>query len=126
MGKLGAYPSKGFIVDGTSAGGNISVVIGLLARDEKLSPSLTGLCLLIPALMDWRAIPEEYKSEVVSYEQNKDSPVLSMKSIDIFMRTYNPDIHSSLSNVFTPPANHANLPPTYLQVRLRFHEINVV
>lgn len=76
--------------------------------------------------MDWRAIPEEYKSDIVSYEQNKDAPVLGMKSVEIFMGAYKADIHSSLYNVFTPPANHANLPPTYLQVRLWFHEINFV
>jgi hypothetical protein len=92
-------------------------VVALLARDEKLSPSLTGLCLLAPALMDCRAIPEEYKSEIVSYEQNKDAPVLNMKSIEMAFNIYKPDTNSSLYNVFTPPANHANLPSTYLQVR---------
>jgi len=76
--------------------------------------------------MDWRAIPEEYKYELMSHEQNKDGPVLSMKVHEVLIDAYNPDIHSSLYNVFKPPANHTNLSPTYLQVRLRFLERNVV
>ena len=40
---LGADPSKGFIVCGTSAGGNLTDVVAHLARDEKLNPPLTGL-----------------------------------------------------------------------------------
>jgi hypothetical protein len=88
--KLGSDPSKEFVGSGASAGGNIRVVIGLLARDEKLSPSLTGLCLLTPSLMDWRAIPEECKSEAMSYEQNKDGPVFSMKVPEILIGTTTP------------------------------------
>lgn len=40
---LGADPSKGFVVGGASAGGNLTDVVGHLARDEKLNPPLTGL-----------------------------------------------------------------------------------
>lgn len=101
---------------GTSAGGNISAVIGLLARDEKLSPPLTGLCLIVPAVMDYRAIPDEYKNEVISYEQNKDAPILGLPQVQMLMSHYKPDSSSSLYNIFAPPANHANLPATYFQV----------
>lgn len=114
--KLGADPSKGFIIGGTSAGGNISAVLGLLARDEKLSPPLTGLCLLIPALLDFENIPEEYKDEVVSYKQNKNAPVLGQAEIDMFMSHYKPERNSKLWNIFAPPSDHSNLPATYLQV----------
>jgi acetyl esterase/lipase len=114
--KLGANPKKGFIIGGTSAGGNISAVLGLLARDEHLSPPLTGLCLLVPAVMDFNAIPEEYKSEVISYQQNKDAPILGLAHVQKLMQIYKPDRTSSLFNIFVPPANHANLPTTYFQV----------
>ena len=114
--KLGADPSKGFIVGGTSAGGNISAVLGLLARDEKLSPPLTGLCLLIPSLIDFRDVPEEYKDEIVSYEQNQTAPILGQAEIDMFISHYKPDGKSKLWNVFTPPSDHSNLPATYFQV----------
>jgi acetyl esterase/lipase len=86
-GKLGADPSKGFIVGGTSAGGNISAVMGHLARDEKLQPPLTGLALLIPALLDhtMEHVEPKYKKEIGSYEQNKDAPILNLKAIELFM-----------------------------------------
>lgn len=83
--RLGADPSKGFIIGGTSAGGNIAAALALLARDEKLDPPLTGVSLLIPALTDANAVPEEYKSEILSYEQNKDAPILGRGAIDTFM-----------------------------------------
>jgi len=83
--KLGADPSKGFVIGGTSAGGNIAAALALLARDEKLDPPLTGVSLLIPALTGLDAIPEQYKDEILSYEQNKDAPILGRGAIDTFM-----------------------------------------
>lgn len=68
--------------------------------------------------MDYRAIPEEYKLEVVSYEQNKDAAILGLPQIQMLQKNYKPDITSTLYNVFAPPANHKTLPATYLQVRL--------
>ena len=41
--KLKADPSKGFLVGGTSAGGNLTDVVAHQARDEGLTPPLTGL-----------------------------------------------------------------------------------
>jgi acetyl esterase/lipase len=134
--KLGADPSKGFIVGGTSAGGNIAAVAGHLARDEKLSPPVTGLALLIPALADHtlKNIDEKYAKEIISYEQNKDAPVLPMKSVELFMSEsinsphthikanisqsghYKPDPKSHLFNLFAPPINFSNLPPTMIQI----------
>lgn len=87
--KLGADPSKGFIVGGASAGGNLAAVISHLARDEKLSPPITGVSLLIPALIDHtlKEFPGEYKHEIISYEQNANAPILGMASIEMFMGT---------------------------------------
>ena len=82
---LKAAPSRGFIVGGVSAGGNLATVVGLLARDEKLSPPLTGLYLCIPVLLSPGAIPEKYKPLYRSYEQNKDAPILPKSAIDLFM-----------------------------------------
>lgn len=77
---LPANPSAGFIVGGTSAGGNMSAVIGILARDSCLSPPITGLLLMIPPVMDHRAIPKKYSSQVASYTQNRDAPMNSITS----------------------------------------------
>lgn len=82
---LNADPSKGFVLGGSSAGGSMTAVIGLLARDEKLSPPLTGLCILVPVLLDSRAISEKYKHVIKSYEQNRDAPVLNEKITVLFL-----------------------------------------
>jgi acetyl esterase/lipase len=114
--KIGANPSKGFIVGGTSAGANQAIAISLLARDEKLSPPLTGVAALIPPVMDHEAIPDEYKDEVISYKQNENAPILGLKAVEMFMSNYKPDLQSSEYNIFAPGTKHSNLPPTFLQV----------
>lgn len=70
----GADPSAGFVVGGTSAGGNISAVLAHVARDENLSPPLTGQYLAIPAVLPQAKIPEKYKQYMHSYEQNENAP----------------------------------------------------
>lgn len=78
---LGADPSKGFIVGGTSAGGNLTDVVGHLARDEGLSPPITGLLELIPVLTNAELMPEKYKHIYLSRKQNKDAPILPEKTM---------------------------------------------
>lgn len=85
---LKADPNKGFIVGGTSAGGNLSAVIGLLAREEELNPPLTGLLLMIPALVHESVVPDKYKPLYLSYEQNKDASILPVSAIDLFYGQY--------------------------------------
>ena len=51
--------------------------MGHLARDEKLSPPITGLWECIPLLCHPDAVPAEYKDEFLSYEQNKDALTLA-------------------------------------------------
>ncbi|KAF6805751.1 lipase 2, partial [Colletotrichum musicola] len=48
--ELGADPTRGFIIGGGSAGGNIAAVIAHLARDNNLTPPLTGQYLCVPAI----------------------------------------------------------------------------
>lgn len=88
---FGADPTKGFIVGGTSAGANITAVLVLLARDEGLSPPITGQYLSIPPVGSGELIPEKYKDRWLSYEQNKVVPVLPIEAINMFMKGYNPD-----------------------------------
>jgi acetyl esterase/lipase len=49
--KLGADPSKGFIVGGISVGGNLASVVSHLAKNKKLSPPLIGIWLDEPNLV---------------------------------------------------------------------------
>ena len=89
--QFGADPSKGFIVGGTSAGGNLTAVLSHQARDEGLSPPLTGQYLAIPAVGSGDLIPEQYRDRNFSMEQNAKAPVLGTAAIDMFMRGYQPD-----------------------------------
>ncbi|KIV92416.1 hypothetical protein PV10_03716 [Exophiala mesophila] len=113
----GADPSVGFIVGGTSAGGNLSAVLAHLARDEKLSPPLTGQYLAIPAVLPAKEVPDKYKEYFLSYEQNRNVPVLPVAAIDMFMDGYQPDDKDGvLYATFNHPKGHKDLPPAYFQV----------
>lgn len=80
--QLGADPSRGFIVHGESAGGNFAVILALLARDENLSPPLTGISASIPAVLAKEAVPERFKAEYLSLDQNKDAPGLDATALE--------------------------------------------
>ncbi|KAE8444360.1 hypothetical protein EG329_000670 [Mollisiaceae sp. DMI_Dod_QoI] len=68
--ELDADPSRGFVIGGGSAGGNITAVLTHIARDEQLSPPLTGQYLGVPAIMCFLPpshIPAQYRSEYLSH-----------------------------------------------------------
>ncbi|KAI9693141.1 MAG: hypothetical protein M1822_005137 [Bathelium mastoideum] len=117
---LGADPSEGFIVGGSSAGGNIAAVLAHLARDENLTPPLTGQGLCIPAVLNdvaaAKVLPEKYKKLYLSYEQNSDPPGLGKVGIDFFMEQYAPDADDPKYNPFLWPGGHKGQPPAYFQV----------
>ena len=135
---LKADPSQGFIIGGTSAGGNITAVLAHLARDEQLSPPLTGQYLAIPAVGNKKWIPEKYIDRFLSFEQNKDVPVLPIAAIDMFMGGYAPDEDDHVlcesapcscagwyavtiyllqaDTVIAHPKGHDGLPPAYFQI----------
>ena len=81
---LGADPLKGFVIGGTSAGGVIANVLSHLARDEKLSPPLTAVWLNVPAVVSQSVLPEKYREEHTSYQQNANAPILDVKALENF------------------------------------------
>lgn len=114
---LGADPNTGFIIGGTSAGGNITAVLAHLARDHNLSPPLTGQYLSIPAICPPSTLPDKFKKYSFSYEQNKDAPVLPQGAIDMFMNGYQPDDNDSVNYaILNHPKGHNGLPPAYFQI----------
>jgi len=113
----GANPSVGFVIGGNSAGANITAVLTHLARDEGLSPPLTGQYLAVPAVLPETKVPEKYKKYYLSQEQNIDVPVLPRAARLMFKRGYEPDDDDTVWwAVFNHPKGHANLPPTYFQI----------
>ena len=110
--------SAGFVVGGTSAGGNLAAVLTHRARDEHLSPPLTGQYLAIPQLCAEGKVPERYRQFMLSYEQNKN-PLggLPKAAIDMFMSGYKPDNEDGVNfSIFNHPNGHKSLPPTFFQI----------
>jgi acetyl esterase/lipase len=84
---MGGDPAKGFVIGGISAGGNLAVVISHLYRDEKMSPSLTGIYLSVPILVSPEAVPDKFKHQYLSREQNKNAPILNKEVVTLFSGT---------------------------------------
>ena len=72
------------MIGGISAGANLAAVISHLYRDEQMSPPLTGTYLSIPILLSPEAVPEKYKDQYLSREQNKTAPILNKEALDLF------------------------------------------
>lgn len=79
------------------------------------------------------AVPEVYKSQYLSYEQNGKTPILTAESLDVILRVsfpphlwltecwdlqenYKPDITSPLYSPLINKGGLRNLPPTYFQI----------
>ncbi|OJD35860.1 lipase 2 [Diplodia corticola] len=131
--QLGADPSKGFVVGGSSAGANIAAVVSHLARDEKVSPPLTGVFLAVPFTLPEGAVPEKYKDRYRSREESKrfemSDPTAMLEAMSEYMQAwlylgliqtnaglYQGDNASPLYVPFNWPSGHAGLPRTYLVV----------
>lgn len=114
---LGADPSKGFIVGGESSGGNIAIVLTHLARNNNLSPPLTGQFLGLPSCLPPDTVPEKYKPFYHSWEQAEESPQLfGYEMTMMFRKAHAADVHSPLFAAFNDPTGHADLPPAYFQI----------
>jgi len=103
-----------------------------LARDDKLSPPLTGQILIIPTILDAEVVPQKYQAAYLSQEQNKDAPFIPKPIQDMFMGRsqllqsapmltcfighYKPDRSSPKYVPFNHPQGHAGLPKAYFQV----------
>ncbi|CAG9975616.1 unnamed protein product [Clonostachys byssicola] len=114
--ELEADLSKGFILGGTSAGGNIASVLSHLALDEHVLPPLTGLYLNVPLLLAPEAVPEKWSELYKSRQQNSQSPVLNKAFMDMYTEAYAADVQSHVWSPFNWPGGHQGLPATYFQV----------
>ena len=92
------------------------------ARDEKLSPPLTGIFLIVPLVLAPEAVRPEHESLYRSREQNAHSPILNKAFMDLYTEAYAPDdvVNSYIWSPINWPGGkgvaHANLPPTYFQI----------
>ncbi|KAF9265304.1 alpha/beta-hydrolase [Marasmius fiardii PR-910] len=114
---------KGFLVGGQSAGGNLAAVQSWIARDDPFfkDTPLTGQLLQIPAVIHHQAVPDKYKPFLLSFEQNKDAPILSREnSFLIPARPFQLELYkASPEDPRASPlllSSHRGLPPAFLQV----------
>ncbi|KAL0576439.1 hypothetical protein V5O48_005544 [Marasmius crinis-equi] len=115
--KFSASLQKGFIVGGSSAGGNLAAVLAHLARDDAFfkDKPVTGQLLHIPPVIHYDAVPEKYKSSLLSLEQNKDAPTLGKEHLITMMSLYKPPpTDTRISPLLLE--SHKGLPAAYLQV----------
>ncbi|CAJ2507573.1 Uu.00g087590.m01.CDS01 [Anthostomella pinea] len=123
---LGADPTQGFLVGGGSAGGNIAALLAHLARDEQLSPPLTGQYLCVPAITCFTppaSIPERYRAEYLSHPSVTPNTDPVLKSGEDFEALLTHVLGGSLDDPLMVPflygerdGRHHELPPVYLQV----------
>ncbi|TEA15168.1 AB hydrolase superfamily protein [Colletotrichum sidae] len=125
--ELGADPSQGFIIGGGSAGGNITAVLAHLARDNDLSPPVTGQYLCVPAITCFlppEAIPEQYRPEYLSHPSvtpTKDpvAGTTAEKAVEVVQALLKPDLESPLFVPFhygKTEQGHKGVAPAYFQV----------
>ncbi|KAK7682277.1 hypothetical protein QCA50_014480 [Cerrena zonata] len=116
---LNASPTLGLMVGGGSSGGNLAASVALRARDDPLlaATPLTGQMLVIPWLLHSKAtVPEKYKAELKSMEENADGPLLTSKELDYCLDMLKvPDPNDPLFSLILAPS-HKNLPPAYFVV----------
>ncbi|KAI0029654.1 Alpha/Beta hydrolase protein, partial [Vararia minispora EC-137] len=114
---LSADTTKGFIVMGASAGGQIAAVTAQRARDDPFfnRQRLTGQIIQIPSVCHLYCYPEQYKDRLLSMEQNKDAPMLSKQAMVNIYRFLGGDPKDpSISPLLTPSL--VGLPPALVQV----------
>lgn len=90
---FGANPTAGFILGGTSAGGNLTAVLSHMARDQGLQPPPTGLYLHAPVVggKDPSVYPQKYRARAISYVQNEFAPIISKAAFEMLENGYAPD-----------------------------------
>ncbi|RMZ79753.1 hypothetical protein DV738_g3123, partial [Chaetothyriales sp. CBS 135597] len=118
--------TAGFIVGGTSAGCALASVLAHLARDNHLSPPLTGQFLCAGSYISPSRVPPKYAPLYLSREQNKNAPLLDLDLLELFRKAHKPDWSSPFAFSFDQHnpndargevrEGHRGLPPAYFQV----------
>ncbi|KAF2113935.1 Alpha/Beta hydrolase protein [Lophiotrema nucula] len=112
--KLNAKPTRGLIVGGASAGGNLAAAMALQSRDTKLDPPITGQYLCVPVLLHAYHVPEGHKDIYRSRWDNVSDPVLrTVQGVDDVVK---PDIDSYLWDPYNHKDGHKGVAKAYFQV----------
>ncbi|GKT50138.1 AB hydrolase superfamily protein [Colletotrichum spaethianum] len=113
---MGDYNKATFILGGVSAGGNLAAVTAQKWVSEKKKPTLKGVWLGVPWIMERETVPNKYSDLWISREQNDQSFVINSSTISSLLDSYQPDVHSPDFSPFNNASPHQGLPPVYFQV----------
>jgi acetyl esterase/lipase len=113
---IGADPSRGIIVGGTSAGASLAAVCARRAQVEPLAHPLTGQLLNVPTLLKTEQVPEEWTHLYVSMEQNKDAAIFPASAMAVLQELTGWDMASPWRLPLNSTHSLAGLPKTYIQV----------
>lgn len=121
---LQADPSKGFVVGGVSAGANLTNAITHLARDQGLTPSITGNWLSVAGVRirpdAAGELPQKYRERLLSRTQDAcvNSSVIGPPLRKLFETSLRADINSELYAplIWPTESGHRRMPRTYSQV----------
>jgi len=111
-----ATPSRGIVVGGASAGGNIAAVLALQARDEQLDPPITGQYLCVPALLPDTNVPAHVAHLYESRSKSVNDPVLKGLQPGMIEQIYAPDVNSPLWDPFNHRDGHQGAAKAFFQV----------
>ena len=94
----------------------MTIALSHIARDESLSPPLTGVYLNATSIVQENAVPDRYRELYRSGKQNDGKAGLSQKTRAMFVEAVAPDTDSELWNLLDWRNGHRDLPRTYFQV----------
>lgn len=115
---LGADPAKGFIIGGSSAGGNFAGVLARKSVEERLEPPLTGHWSSVPIFFDRKGdgVPQKYRDIWTSWEQNKDTILVPLGTAEGLLDGYGYKADSPLYNPMAPGLDAVKMPKAFVQV----------
>jgi acetyl esterase/lipase len=114
---LGADPTAGFVLGGSSAGGNIAAVLAQKSLKEKLAAPLTGLWMDVSMVFaNPENCPEKYKHLYISHSQNANAPgLLTAQAIQYIKSASKADGFSPDFSPVNAENPHVGMPRTFLQ-----------
>lgn len=114
--------STGFIIGGISAGASMALAFAHLARDERLTPKITGVYSACGSIRprEPELLEAKYRERYLSRTQEEciDNPVLSKDVAKLMFECAKPDVSSKLFAPLIWPEGdgHRNLPKIYQQL----------
>ena len=114
---LHADLDAGFVVGGVSNGAGLASSLAHRARDEGLTPKLTGVFFSAGSVCTEELLPEKYRDRYLSRTQQEcmDAPILDQPMKKFFNALNRKDPRDPKCWSLLWPTGHADLPKHYLQ-----------